>query len=63
MDKNSNGGVKVSVTLYFFLKREMTNFHSPKQKGRPVRYPYGNKQLFQFSIVVLYLRRFKCCLV
>ena len=26
MDKNSNGGVKVSVTLYFFLKTEMTKF-------------------------------------
>ena len=30
MDKNSNGGIKVSVTLDFFLKTEMTNFHSPK---------------------------------
>ena len=32
MDKNSNSGVKVSVTLHFFLKTEMTHFHSPKKR-------------------------------
>ena len=46
MGKNSNGGVKVSVTLYFFLKTEMTNFQSPKQKGK-------RKGLIQFSLEVL----------
>ena len=45
MDKNSNSGVKVSVTLYFLLKTEMTNFQSPKQKGRHIFYPYTNKRL------------------
>ena len=53
MDKNSNDGVKVSVTLYFFLKTEMTNFHSPKLKGKRMLYPYSNKRLIQFSLVVL----------
>ena len=52
MDKNSNGGVKVSVTLYFFLKTEMTNFQR-KQKGKRMLYPYSNKGLIQFSLVVL----------
>ena len=63
MDKNSNGGVKVSVTLYFFLKTEMTKFHSPKQKGRLILYPYSNKRLIQYSLVVLFLRCCKCCSV
>ena len=62
MDKNSNSGVKVSVTLYFFLKTEMTN-SIPKQKGRRMLYPYRNKRLIQFSLVVLFLRRCKCCSV
>ena len=53
MDKNSSGGVKVSVTLYFFLKTEMTNFQSPKQKGKRMLYPYSNKGVIQFSLVVL----------
>ena len=52
MDKNSSGGVKVSVTLYFFLKTEMTNFQR-KQKGKRMLYPHSNKGLFQFSLVVL----------
>ena len=63
MDKNSNSGVKVSVTLYFLLKTEMTNFQSTKQKGRRIFYPYSNKRLIQFFLVVLFLRRCKCCSV
>ena len=63
MDKNTNGGVKVpvSITFHFFLKTEMTNFQSPKQKGRSMRYPYSNKRLI--SLVVLFLFRCKCCSV
>ena len=61
MDKNSNGAVKVSITFHFFLKTEMTYFQSPKQKGRPMRYPYSNKRLI--SLVVLFLHRCKCCSV
>ena len=53
MDKNSNGRVKVSVTLYFFLKTEMTKFQSPKQTGRRMVYPYSNKGVIQFSLMVL----------
>ena len=53
MDKNSNGGVKVSVTLYFFFNTEMTNFQSPKQTGKRMLYPYSKKGLIQFSLVVL----------
>ena len=53
VDKNTNGGVKVSATLYFFLKTEMTNFQSPKQKGKRMLYPYSNKGVIQFSLVVL----------
>ena len=53
MDKSSNGGVKVSVTLYFLLKTEMTNFQCPKQKGKRVLYPYSNKGLIRLSLVVL----------
>ena len=53
MDKNSNGGVKVSVTLYFFFNTEMTNFQSQKQTGKRMLYPYSNKGLIQFSLVVL----------
>ena len=52
MDKNSNGRVKVSVTLYFFLETEMTNFQR-KQKGKRMLYPHSNKGLIQFSLVVL----------
>ena len=52
MDKNINGRVKVSVTLYFFLKTEMTNFQR-KQKGKRMLYPHSNKGLIQFSLVVL----------
>ena len=63
MDKNSNSGVKVSITLYFFLKTEMTNFQSPKQIAKHMLYPYRNKGLIQFSLVVLFLRRCKCCSV
>ena len=44
MDKNSSGGVKVSVTLYFFLKTEMTNFQR-KQKEKRMLYPHSNKGL------------------
>ena len=32
MDKNSNSGVKVSVTLYFLMKTEMTNFRVQNKK-------------------------------
>ena len=53
VDKNTTGGVKVSVTLYFFLKTEMTEFQGPKQKGKRMLYPYSNKGLIQFSLVVL----------
>ena len=53
MDKNSNGRVKVSVTLYFFLKTGMTKFQSPKQTGRRMLYPYSNKGVIQFSLMVL----------
>ena len=53
MDKSSNGGVKVSVTLYFLSKTEMTSFQGPKQKGKRVLYPYSNKGLTRFSLVVL----------
>ena len=56
VDKNTNGGVKVSVTLYF-LKTEMTNFQSPKQKGKRMLYPYSNKGLIRFSLVVLTFER------
>ena len=63
MDKNSNSGVKVSVTLHFLLKTEMTNFQSPKQKGRRILYPYSNKRLTEFYLVVLFLRRCKYCSV
>ena len=67
MDKNSDGGVKVSVTLYFFLKTEndqvSAKFQCPKQKGRRMLYPYSNKRLIKFSLVVLFLRCCKCCSV
>ncbi|CAH3148011.1 unnamed protein product [Porites evermanni] len=53
VDKNSNDGVKVSVTLYFLLKTEMTNFQSTKQKGKRMLYPCSNKGLIRFSLVVL----------
>ena len=31
----------------------MTNFQSPKQKGKRMLYPYSNKELIPFSLVVL----------
>ena len=31
----------------------MTNFQSPKQKGKRMVHPYSNKGLIQFSLVVL----------
>ena len=31
----------------------MTNFQGPKQKGKGMLYPYSNKGLIRFSLVVL----------
>ena len=48
MDKNSNGGVKVRVTLHFFLKTEMTHFHSPKKKEGACFILTGTNDSFNF---------------
>ena len=48
MDKNSNGGVKVSVTLSFVLKTEMTNFQNAKQKGKRIFILTATKDSYDF---------------